>query len=142
MTKTPHKVLTAALLGTALLVTGAAGVVQAQTPQMAAKKPPGARVDCFFNRQVRNYTTANDDKTVYIRAGSNSYRLETFGRCLDLSNALQIGFDSHPSSSICSAQDVTLIVQSNGMGPQRCAVRTLEKLTPEQVAALPKGDRP
>ena len=136
------KILTAALLGTALLITGAAGVVQAQTPQgVAAKKALSARTDCFFNRQVRNYTTANDDKTVYVRAGKDSYRLETFGRCTDLSNALEIGFDSYPTSSICSAQDVTLLVQSS-MGPQRCAVRTLEKLTPEQVAALPKGDRP
>lgn len=132
------KTLISALLGTALLVTGAAGVVQAQP----AKKALSARTDCFFNRQVRNYTTANDDKTVYVRAGKDTYRLETFGRCLDLSNTLQIGFDSYPTSSICNAQDVTLLVHSSSMGPQRCAVRTLEKLTPEQVAALPKGDRP
>ncbi|MDB5470853.1 MAG: hypothetical protein JWR84_2413 [Caulobacter sp.] len=137
MTKTLPKALTAALLGTALLVTGAAGVVQAQP----AKKALSARTDCFFNRQVRNYTTADDDKTLYVRAGRDTYRLETFGRCTDLSNALEIGFDSHPTSSICSAQDVTLLVHSS-IGPQRCAVRSLDKLTPEQVAALPKGDRP
>lgn len=132
------KTLIGALLGSALLITGAAGVVQAQP---AKKSTLSARTDCFFNRQVRNYTTANDDKTLYVRAGNDSYKLETFGRCTDLSNALEIGFDSHPSSSICSAQDVTLLVHSS-MGPQRCAVRSLEKLTAEQVAALPKGDRP
>ncbi len=133
------KTLIGAVLGSALLLTGAAGVVQAKPAKEAAK---ATRTDCFFNRQVRNYTTANDDKTLYVRAGNDSYKLETFGRCLDLSNALEIGLDSHPSSSICSAQDVTILVQSSSMGPQRCAVRSLVKLTPEQVAALPKGDRP
>lgn len=139
MTKILPKTVAAALLGSAFLITGAAGVVQAQPAK--AKSALSTRTDCFFNRQVRNFTTANDDKTIYVRAGKDSYRLETFGRCVDLSNALEIGFDSHPTSSICSAQDVTLLVHSS-MGPQRCAVRSLEKLTPEQVAALPKGDRP
>ena len=140
MIKTLPKAFTATLLGSALLVIGAAGGVQAQPAAKASTL--SARTDCFFNRQVRNFTTANDDKTVYVRAGKDSYRLETFGRCLDLSNALEIGFDSYPTSSICSAQDVTLLVHSSSMGPQRCAVRSLVKLTPEQVAALPKGDRP
>lgn len=133
------KTLIAALLGSALLITGAAGVVQAQP---AKKAVSSTRTDCFFNRQVQSYTAANDDKTLYVRAGKNTYRLETFGRCLDLSSALNIGLDSHPSSSICSALDVTIVVPSSSMGPQRCAVRTLVKLTPEQIAALPKGDRP
>lgn len=133
-----NKTLIGALFGTALLVTGA-GVVQA-APKAA--KPVGGKTDCFFNREVNNFTAANDDKTLYVKAGRDTYRMETFGRCLDLSSSLNIGLDSHPSSSICSAQDVTIIVQSTSMGPQRCAVRSLVKLTPEQVAALPKGDRP
>ena len=134
-----NKTLIGALLGSALLVTGAAGVVQA-APKAA--KAVSGKTDCFFNRQVNNFTAANDDKTLYVKAGRDTYRMETFGRCLDLSSALNIALDSHPSSSICSAQDVTIIVHSTSMGPQRCAVRTLVKLTPEQVAALPKGDRP
>ena len=134
-----NKTVIGALLGTAMLVTGAAGGVQA-APK--AHKAVSGKTDCFFNRQVNNFTASNDDKTLYVKAGRDTYRMETFGRCLDLSNSLNIGLDSHPSSSICSAQDVTIIVHSNGMGVQRCAVRTLVKLTPEQVAALPKGDRP
>lgn len=131
------KTLIGALLGTALLVTGAAGGVQA-----APKAKAAAKTDCFFNQQVRNYTAARDDKTLYVRAGRDTYRMETFGRCLDLGTALNIGLDSRPGSSICAAQDVTIIVHSNGMGVQRCPVRTLTKLTAEQVAALPKGERP
>lgn len=134
------KTLIGALLGSALLLTGAAGVVQAQPA--AKKAAASARTDCFFNRQVSGYSAANDDKTLYVKVNRDTYKMETFGRCLDLSNALNIGLDSHPSSSICSALDVTIVVPSNGMGTQRCAVRTLEKLTPQQVAALPKGDRP
>ncbi|MDO9336787.1 MAG: hypothetical protein EON95_00660 [Caulobacteraceae bacterium] len=132
-----NKTLIGALLGTALLVTGGASVVQA-----APKAAKAARTDCFFNQQVRNFSAGKDDKTLYVRAGRDTYRMETLGRCLDLRDSLNIGLDSHPSSSICSAQDVTIIVHSNGMGVQRCPVRELVKLTPEQVAALPKGERP
>jgi hypothetical protein len=134
-----NRTLIGALVGTALLVTGAAGVVQA-APKPA--KAVSGKTDCFFNQQVRNFTAANDDRTLYIKAGRDTYKMETFGRCLDLSHSLNVGLDSYPTSSICSAQDVTIVVHSTSMGPQRCAVRNLVKLTPEQVAALPKGDRP
>lgn len=134
-----NKLILAAALGATTLIAGASvtAATAGEKQNQQAKK-----TDCFFNRQVRNYTTADDDKTMYVRAGKDSYRLETFGRCVDLSNALNVGLDSHPSSSICSAQDVTIVVPSSSMGPQRCAVRTLTKLTPAEVAALPKGDRP
>ena len=58
-----NKTLIGALCGTALLITGAAGVVQA-APKAA--KAVSGRTDCFFNRQVNNFTATNDDKTLVL----------------------------------------------------------------------------
>ncbi|MBI1404838.1 MAG: hypothetical protein GC145_01775 [Caulobacter sp.] len=134
------KTILAAVLGSAVMLSGAAAIVR---PQVAAAEAPAAKKksDCFFNSQVNNFT-APDDEILYVKAGRTTYRMEMFGRCLDLDNALNIALESRPGSSICGAQDVTVIVQSNGMGTQRCMVKTLTALTPAEVAALPKGHKP
>jgi hypothetical protein len=134
-----NKLILAAALGSATLIAGASGTLATAGDKQNQQAP---KTDCFFNRQVNNFTATNDDKTLYVKAGRDTYRMETFGRCIDLSSSLNIGLDSHPSSSICSAQDVTIIVRSSSMGAQRCPVRTLTKLSAAEVAALPKGDRP
>jgi hypothetical protein len=34
------------------------------------------------------------------------------------------------------------VVTHSPIGPQRCPVRSMHKLTPEEIAALPKNARP
>jgi len=38
--------------------------------------------------------------------------------------------------------DATIIVNRSPIGPQRCEVSKVTKLTPEEVAALPRKSRP
>lgn len=133
-----NKLILAGALGAAVLLSGAAATAGAGDDKAAA---PARKLDCFFSSQVTNFS-ASDEETLYLKAGRDTYKAEMFGRCLDMDSALGIALDSGPSSSICSAQDVRVVVQSSSMGPQRCAVKTLTKLTPEEVAALPKGDKP
>ena len=76
------KTLIGAVLGSALLLTGAAGVVQAKPAKEAAK---ATRTDCFFNRQVRNYTAGNDDKNDHQNdAGGNRAAQRLKNRTHDL----------------------------------------------------------
>jgi len=133
--------LLAVVLGSAALLTGAAGLAQAE-PQVGAGDGAKAsgKTDCFFNRSVSNYT-AKSDEVLYVRAGRDVYRMDMFGRCLDMDNGLSLALDSSPTGSICNAQDVRVIVPSS-MGTQRCPVKAITKLTPAEVAALPKGDKP
>ena len=49
---------------------------------------------------------------------------------------------SGAGGSICNALDAEIVSHATGIGRQRCPVKTLTKLTPEQVAALPKGAKP
>ena len=69
------------------------------------------------------------------------YRLDLLGPCPDIDWNWSIALESHGSSWICSPLDATIIAKSP-IGPQRCPVRQVTKLTPQEVAALPKKQKP
>ena len=97
-----------------------------------AAKPKPQR-SCFWSRDVSSWSAA-DERTVYIRVGvKDIYRLDLLGTCPDIDWNWKMGLSSHGSSSICSR---------GPLGPQRCPVKTITKLTPEQAAALPPKQRP
>ena len=79
-------------------------------------------------------------KAIRVRA-KDVYRLDMKGRCPELDWEHRIAIDSRGSSSICSAIDATVLVK-NPIGVSRCSVETLTRLTPEEIAALPKKSRP
>jgi hypothetical protein len=121
-------------LATVLLL--AAGAAQAAD----AAKPKASRA-CFLARNVNSWSAA-DDKTVYIRVGvKDVYRLDLMGTCPDIDWNWSIALESHGSSWICSPLDATIIAKSP-IGPQRCPVHEVTKLSPQEVAALPKKHRP
>ncbi len=134
-----------ALIAAATL--GLSAAAQAQTepkPQPEktdGKAAPSAQKSCFFSRDVRGFA-APDDKTLYLRVRAKDiYRLDMKGRCPELDWEHKIAIDSRGSSSICGAIDVTVLVKTP-IGVSRCSVETLTRLTPEEVAALPKKSRP
>ncbi len=105
-----------------------------------AAKPKPQR-SCFWSRDVSSWSAA-DERTVYIRVGvKDIYRLDLLGTCPDIDWNWKMGLSSHGSSSICSPLDAD-IVSRGPLGPQRCPVKTITKLTPEQAAALPPKQRP
>ena len=111
----------------------------------AADKPPAAaakaRQACFFARDVNSFSAA-DDRTVYVKVGvKDVYRLDLFNSCPDIDWNWSIALQSHGSDWICSPMDATIIARSP-IGPQRCEVNKVTRLTPEEVAALPKKARP
>ena len=112
-------------------------------PAAAADKPgpAKARQACFFTRDVNSFSAA-DDRTVYVKVGvKDVYRLDLFNPCPDIDWNWSIALQSHGSDWICSPLDATIIARSP-IGPQRCEVNKVTKLTPEEVAALPKKARP
>lgn len=129
---------TALSLAAAIAAAGPVAPVSAKSPPESEAKP--AR-QCFWARQVTSFAS-NDDRIVNIRVGvKDVYQLEMFGPCQDVEWSSQIAIRSRGSSYICSGLDAEIIAPSS-IGPQRCAVRSIRKLTPEEVEALPKGSRP
>lgn len=127
--------LIAAAIG--LMAAGAAAPVVAKSPV----EPGAAKRQCFWNRQVSSFAS-NDNRIVNLRVGVNDYyQMEMLGRCQDVDWANSIALVSRGSSYICTGLDAE-VVTPTAIGPQRCAVKTIRKLSPEEVKALPKHARP
>lgn len=100
--------------------------------------PAAAKRSCFFANQVNGWRSdRGDDKIVYLDVGvKDVYRAEIFGTCPDIDDALTIGVQTRGGgSSICDGMDLDLIVDST-IGPRRCPVSKLTKLSPDEVQAL------
>jgi hypothetical protein len=126
---------------TALAAAGALALVALSAAAQAADAPPRPRQSCFYARDVNGFNAA-DSKTVYLRVGvKDVYRLDLFATCPDIDWDWKIGIVSRGSDWICDAMDATLIARSP-IGPQRCEVNKVTKLTPAEVAALPRKSKP
>ncbi len=114
----------------------------ADGPAKVAPKATAPR-QCFYSSNMSSFKEAGD-QAVYIRVGiKDLYRLDLFGTCHDLRWAQTIGVESRGSSWICagSNSDAVLIVPST-LGPERCMVTEVKKLTESEIDALPRKDRP
>lgn len=117
---------------------------------LAAASPGGALAgagaksadQCFAVRSIDGFN-APDDHTVYLRVGiSDVYRLDLMTDCIDLHFKETLALENVPASPwICSPLDATVISRDPGFH-QRCPVTAIHKLTPAELAALPKRDRP
>ena len=107
----------------------------------AAAKPPAAAKSCFWPQSVSGYRTLND-RVVNVRVGVKDVsQFEMLGPCPDLDWSESIALVSRGAGQICSGMDADIITPSS-IGPRRCAVRNIHKLTPAEVTALPKSSRP
>jgi hypothetical protein len=129
---------TAILAATALVALAAAGSAA------AADKPSGPPKtnQCFWTRMADGFAAA-DEHTLNVRVGVRDvYQFEMFGPCQGIDWANRIALVSRPGDQICTGMDAEVISHSPGIGRQRCMVRSVKKLTPEEIAALPKRAKP
>jgi hypothetical protein len=105
------------------------------------KKTASAPTDCFDAGAVSNYA-AVDRETVNLRVGVNDfYQVKMLGVCPDINWTQKIGLSSTGGSRVCTGLDLTIHVPGP-TGPQECAADSIRKLSAEEVAALPKGQKP
>lgn len=95
---------------------------------------------CFFLSQVNGFNDAPDIRNgsdrIIVNVGVNDkYLFETFGSCPDLNWTQAIGFDQRGPGRICQGLDVDLIVPTS-IGPQRCPVRMIRKLSEAEIDAM------
>jgi hypothetical protein len=119
----------------ALAATAFAGVASAAT----TPSPPAATRNCFFTRNWESWR-APDANTIYLKVFMHDiYRVD-----LSAGSDLLTWPDSHiinqvrGSDSVCSPIDLDLSV-SNGHGIRVFLIaKSITKLTPEEIAAIPK----
>ena len=114
----------------ASLLAGAAAAHPAKDPQA---------IKCFYTRDLRNHSVG-DAHTLYFDVNGRSvYRVEMSNNCLATATSsdplVMRNFTGSPQ--ICHPLDLDISV--NG---ERCLVKGLSKLTPEEAAALPRRVRP
>lgn len=115
------------------------GDAESSGSQAAARTAPR----CFHASNARNFRSVNAT-TVHLRVGRRDfYRIDLLGPCPNLDFSLRLGLETRGSSQVCTGSGLgtNIIVRGPG-GPQRCAIRQITALTPEEVAAMPSRDRP
>lgn len=108
----------------------------------AAAQPAAKGSSCFVRRNIYGFSAPND-RTVYIRVGvSDVWRLDLMTDCTGLSFRQSFGLEDQPASAwVCSPLDATVVFRQTGMN-MRCPVSAMHKLTPDELAALPRKQRP
>jgi hypothetical protein len=106
----------------------------AQTP--APSKPESS---CFRTRDLRNHTVSGDTTLYFDVSGRAVYKVGTSGGCLaGVTSTDPIVMTNQTGTGlICNKMDLNISVRG-----ARCIVTSLNKMTPQEVAALPKGVRP
>jgi hypothetical protein len=117
------------------------GAVLAGCTSDSSERTTGNR-DCFLARNISSWA-AQDNSTVNIRVNVRDfYQLSLLGQCPDINWVQGIGIQHRGSSWICSGLDATIISRGPGSITSRCPVRTVRRLSAEEVAALPPRARP
>ncbi len=130
------------ILMSALLMGAALGPAAALTTHATAADTPKAKRACFYSEDLRNFREV-DNRTVNVLVGGKDvFQLSLFSDCPDISSATAIGIKTAMGQGfICDGLDIDIITPSP-IGPRQCPVTRMRKLSPAEVAALPKGQRP
>jgi hypothetical protein len=125
----------------ALVAIALSGLVAGSAVAQAPAKAEKPKRECFLNSNVSGFA-AQGNEVVNLRVGvKDFYRLDLMGPCFDVDWNMRIALVSRGSNFICAGADAEIISRSE-IGPQRCMVKSIRKLTPVEVAALPKGSKP
>ena len=121
----------AALLAACVL----AGCAQQPAAPPAAAASGGR--DCFSATNVSGFSALDDD-TVDVQVGARRwYRLEIAGVCTNVNWARGVALVARSGGSfICQGFDAEIVAPDPGLGPQRCLVSSVRRLSDAEVQAL------
>ena len=125
-----------------LLLAAGACALAATTSQAAAKPAPDS--NCFLSTQWRGWTASKDGDVLYLRVGlSDVYRVGLIPKSRVRKEPDYFLINQVRGSSwICRPIDLDLELSDHLGFRQHVFVRELRKLTPEEIAALPKKEVP
>lgn len=129
----------------ARMLLAAIATLAVAVPAFAATstRSPNTTSNCFQSQNWQDWRAPND-KTIYIRVNQHDvWRLDLSGgsnMITDPTNHLITNLQQ--SDWICHAIDLSNMKVSDGHITEPLFVKSITKLTPEQVAAIPEKDRP
>ena len=115
----------------------AAGALAATLPAAVVAQP--TRQSCFRLSQINNSRMSDNNRVMYVRAyGNQFFRMDFTGSCNRSGNEPLV-LQAVSQDLICRAIDVNVSVRGTREG---CIPTSLTRLTPDEVAQIPRGDRP
>jgi hypothetical protein len=116
----------------------------AAVPAVSAAQtdPARASTPCFRLSDLGGHKIASSDSLYYSVRRKEVYKFTFSGSCLaGVTNSDPLVLEPlGASSQICKPMDLNLGV--GGPMSRRCIIKSIERLTPEQVEALPKKLKP
>ena len=130
--------ITAAAAGAAAIL----AVASLVAPPVAQAQPghdPGRQ--CFYTSSINGYSAPND-RTILIRVGRDLYRAGLMSDCPGLAFRHTLVLKTATGAgSVCGAIDLDIGFTDHGIS-EKCPVSDLRRLSPAEVAAIPKKDLP
>ena len=125
-----------ATIGTAVLAAASATAGPAESPK--------ADKNCFLSNRWEGWSAPGDGDVLYLRVGLNDiYRVDlTPGSHVRKEPDRFLVNRVRGSSWICSALDLDLTMSDQNGFREPLIARSLRKLTPAEVAAIPRKDLP
>ncbi len=123
----------------AAIAVGGAGAAAADSQ----KGGPAANLPCFFVNQWQGWSAPSDD-VIYLKVNNRDiYRVDlSAGSSMLRSPGVHLVSLVRGSDSVCSAIDLQLYVSDGHGFREPLIARSLTKLTPDEVAAIPPKFRP
>lgn len=130
---------TAAILSTAALAASSTAALSPAPPK-GTGLPAG---QCVRSHDFRNHTIADDRTLLIDYNGKATYRLTMAGACLaGVTSSDPIVTREPPGTQwVCKPIDLDISVAVNGFRTP-CIVESIVKMTPAEVAALPRRLKP
>ena len=117
-----------------LILAGLAGALAASATVAAAQ--PGD--SCLRTHNLRNHTIGDDHTLYFDYNGREVYRVTTSNNCLAAATSSDpLVLADRSQGMMCRPLDWDISVRGT-----KCIVTGMSKLSPQEVAALPKGKRP
>ncbi len=97
---------------------------------------------CFYQHNIEGFVPTDDEKTVYLRvAGGAVYRIDLRNQCPGLAFRDRIELRQSGNGTICGPLDLDLRLRQGNISVP-CLIGGLHRLTPAELAAVPKKYRP
>ncbi|MGB3808274.1 MAG: DUF6491 family protein [Erythrobacter sp.] len=108
---------------------------RAGAEELSAREQGGR--ECFYPRNVNGFRNVEgDEEKVLVDVGAaDTFELQLMNRCPELRFARGITFDTVGTSRVCNGLQVDLIVPDPNLGPQRCTVTTIRRLSSDEPGA-------
>lgn len=120
--------------------------VMADTPgaeHLIATANQASKAPCFLRQEWRGgWKSTPDARTIYIRVSGSIYRLDLQSSYSLLKDPFAVLNNKDAANTICTPLDFRLTVSNRAGIEQWPIVKSMTRLTPAEVAALPQKLRP